>query len=74
MLANILTPPWTEDQPFMDQLLAWEKLIGDYEMITGAAVPDMIKVCCCSTMGDEGGQGSAPRDAYRHRPRLRAAE
>eukprot|EP00972_Heterocapsa_arctica_P050068 7362969-Heterocapsa_arctica.AAC.1 len=43
MLANILTPPWTEDIPFMDQLLAWEKLIGDYEMIAGAAVPDLIQ-------------------------------
>eukprot|EP00972_Heterocapsa_arctica_P087503 12903992-Heterocapsa_arctica.AAC.1 len=43
MLANILTPPWTEDVPFMDQLLLWEKLIADYEIIAGAAVPDMIK-------------------------------
>eukprot|EP00972_Heterocapsa_arctica_P087601 12916523-Heterocapsa_arctica.AAC.1 len=42
MLANILTPPWAEDAgPY--QLLAWEKLIGDYEMIAGAAVSDMIK-------------------------------
>eukprot|EP00972_Heterocapsa_arctica_P095236 14045114-Heterocapsa_arctica.AAC.1 len=44
VLANVLTPPWTEDAgPFMDQLLAWEKLIGDYETIAGADVPDMIK-------------------------------
>eukprot|EP00972_Heterocapsa_arctica_P076509 11286037-Heterocapsa_arctica.AAC.1 len=39
MLANILTPPWTDDQPFKDQLPAWDTLIGDYEMIAGATVP-----------------------------------
>eukprot|EP00972_Heterocapsa_arctica_P033162 4878965-Heterocapsa_arctica.AAC.1 len=45
VLAGLLTPDWTSKtaQPFIDQLLEWERRLAEYELAKKVLVPDPFK-------------------------------
>ena len=44
MLTGILSPAWTEQRQFAEQILAWEKAIDMYEAASGQRVADDVRV------------------------------
>ena len=44
ILTGILSPSWTEQRPFAEQLLAWERAIDMYEAASGQRVTDDVRV------------------------------
>ena len=44
MLTGILSPSWTEQRPFAEQIFIWEKAIDMYEAASGQRVADDVRV------------------------------
>ena len=43
MLTAVLTPSWSEGAPFLEQLVAWERQVSQYEEASGEQVADSVK-------------------------------
>ena len=44
MIVGILTPSWSNaSEPFLDQLMKWERRVQEYEVASGTQFPDSIK-------------------------------
>ena len=43
LLVGLMSPDWKEGVPFVDQLLAWEKRLTEYEVAAVATAPDTFK-------------------------------
>eukprot|EP00972_Heterocapsa_arctica_P007980 1166321-Heterocapsa_arctica.AAC.1 len=44
MLTGLLQPKWADDiGQFPEALLAWEKALDDYEVVSGKLLPEEVK-------------------------------
>ena len=53
MLVGVLTPRWSEDGCFTDQLMQWERHLAEYEAASGEAVPGAVRCAIVSRWAPE---------------------